>query len=149
MKLKVLLTEEDSQMLKEIAEVKRFPIVRFELRSSKDESLRSIALPNVRITKPDDTMELVRERGDALQRLKNDGCVILDFHPAAVVAADYAVYKESALYAQLCEAAEEGKKRPDFLFDIPWIKKGRAVLTEKGFDTYRSLRIRELHHFGG
>ena len=36
------------------------------------------------------------------------------------------------LFAQLRQMTEEGAKRPDFLFDIPHIKRGAVVLTDAG-----------------
>ena len=77
-------------------------------------------------------MSTVKARGALLKQLSDKGYVLLDFRLQLLVASDYTVYKESAIYAQLCELAESCKNRPDYLFDTPYIKKGRVLLTQKG-----------------
>ena len=54
------------------------------------------------------------------------------YHLPVTLRRDYALYEESGLFAQLRQMAEEGAKRPDFLFDIPHIKRGAVVLTDAG-----------------
>ena len=132
MKAIISLSSDEKSLLKEIGEAKRYPLTRFELRSSKDGELRSTALSNVHLESVNDTMEAVKARGALLQRLSDLGYVLLDFRVQLLVASDYTVYEESAIYAQLCALAESGKSRPDYLFDIPHIKKGRVELTGKG-----------------
>lgn len=126
------LTFEDTELLKEIAKEKRYSIVRFELSSSKEESLRMIALPNVHLKYEDESIEVVKARGAVLQRLKENGYIAIDFRPGIFVVADFEIYPKSELYTQLCELAKKGKSKRDFLFDIPYIKKGRVALTAKG-----------------
>ena len=118
------LSPEERALLESVAAAKRYPVVRFELWSSRDRELRSTALNNVRLEAADEPMETVKARGDKLIRL--------DFGPAVTVASDYAVYGRSAVYALLCGMVEEGKGRPGFLFDTPHIRRGRAVLTARG-----------------
>ena len=127
-----MLTIEETELLGKIAEAKRYALVQFELGSSKDTSLRSIALRNVHIVEEDESMQIVKARGAVLQRLSDEGYIILDFHPAVHVASDYAIYSKSAIYMQLCEMAEEAKTKPGFLYDSPCIRKGSVVLTAKG-----------------
>lgn len=123
---------EDMELLKDIAEQKRYSIVRFELASSKEETLRMIALPNVHLKYENEPIEVVKARGAALRRLQENGVITIDFRPGIFVTADFELYPKSDLYAQLCELAEKAKGRHGYLFDIPLIKKGRVALTEKG-----------------
>lgn len=126
------LNFEDTQLLKEIAKEKRYSIVRFELRSSKEETLQSVALPNVHLKAENESMEVVKARGAALQQLNDQGYISIDFRPGVFVVSDFDIYPKSELYKQLCELTEESKKKKGFLFDIPYIKKGRVELTAKG-----------------
>lgn len=126
------LRPEERELLTTIAGVKRYPLVRLELWSSRERELRSTALNHVRLEHAEEPMAIVKRRGETLARLEQEGLILLDYRPAVTVAADYAVYKESAVYRQLCELVEEGKNRPGFLFDTPHIRRGRAVLTAKG-----------------
>lgn len=67
------MTEKAGNLLQEIARSKRYPVVRFELKSTKDRSLRSTALNHVRIQKADEGIEEIKERGAALQRVGGGG----------------------------------------------------------------------------
>ena len=60
------------------------------------------------------------------------GLVQVTYHLLVTLRRDYALYEESGLFAQLRQMTEEGAKRPDFLFDIPHIKRGAVVLTDAG-----------------
>ncbi len=126
------LSPKERTLLESIAAAKRYPVVRFELRSSRERELCSTALNNVRLEAADEPMETVKTRGETLARLADAGLIRLDFGPAVTVASDYAVYGRSAIYALLCEMVEEGRSRPGFLFDTPHIRRGRAVLTAGG-----------------
>ena len=48
------------------------------------------------------------------------------------VQSDYTIYSTSDIFLLLHQLVEEGKKNPDYLFDIPYIKRGQVMLTEKG-----------------
>ena len=110
----------------------RLPIVRFELRSSKDRELISTALRDVWMTGPDDGMALVKARAAWIAEAAQAGLVQVTYHLPVTLRRDYALYEESGLFAQLRQMTEEGAKRPDFLFDIPHIKRGAVVLTDAG-----------------
>lgn len=126
------LSVSDAALLQDIASVKHYSLVRFELRSSRESSLRSVALPDVHLLSAEDTMDEVKERGAALRRLQEAGLVTLDYRPAVLAASAYAVYARSSLYALFCGMVREGAQKPGFLFDTPYLKKGRAVLTARG-----------------
>ena len=70
------LSPDEKNFIFQIANRIRYPIVRLELRSSKERSLISTALNH--------------------------------------------------------QLVEQGKKNPDYLFDIPYIKRGQVMLTEMG-----------------
>lgn len=126
------LTNREKELLKAIHEVPRFPIARFELRSTKQRELLSFALKHVYLTDPEASMEQVKADSAALEHLSQEKLITLDYALAVTVKKDYDVYFESELYKQFCEMVEEGKKKPGFLFDTPAIRRGVAKLTAKG-----------------
>ena len=84
------------------------------------------------MTGPDDTMETVKARAALIREAEENGLVRADYALPVTARSHYAVYLESRLYADLCQMVEEGKSRPGFLFDIPYIKRGVLTLTAKG-----------------
>ena len=126
------LTQKEKEMLCAIKSAKRFPIARFELRNSKEKSIISTALNNVWLNSPDQSMEEVKENGNILQSLKEKGLINLDYALVVAVSSDYNIYYQSKVFGLLCDLVEEGKTKPDFIFDLPYIKKGMAKLTAKG-----------------
>lgn len=129
------LTEEEKQMLVDIRNAKRFPIVRLELHSSEDEDVVNTALNYVRITDPEDSMEEVKARGAALKSLMEQGLVFIDYTVRVWVSGDYDVYYKSKIYELLCHTVMEGAKRPGAVFNLPYMRKGYATLTIKGEKT--------------
>ena len=71
------LTHREKQTLTELSQATRYPIVRFELHSDAQPELVSIALNHVRIVEENDTMELVKERGEALRHLMELGLSLI------------------------------------------------------------------------
>lgn len=126
------LKTEEKELLLEIAVAKRYPVVNFEMHSSKEFSLRTTVLPDVHLKAAGESMEVIKARGVQLKNLMEAGYISIDYRPAVYVVSDYTVYSQSSVYKQLKEMARESKKKPDYLFDIPHIKKGRAVITDKG-----------------
>lgn len=127
-----MLSNNQLQLLNRIAACKRFPVARLELRSTKDSSLRSVALDNVILSDKNDSMDMVKELGTTLAQLEEMELVQIDFALKVAVSSDYTIFRESDIYAQLCELAEQAKGREGFLFDTPAIKKGLVRLTAKG-----------------
>lgn len=126
------LTEEEKNILIDMRNQKRFPIVRLELHNSEEKDLVSIALNYVRITDPEDSMELVKARGDALKSLMERGLVFIDYTVRVWVSGDYDVYYKSKIYELLCHTVMESAKKPDSLFNLPYMRKGYAQLTARG-----------------
>lgn len=129
------LSEEEQKILTEIRQAKRFPIVRLELHNSDEADLVNIALNYVRITDIEDSMETVKERGEALRGLMEKGLVFIDYTVQVWVSGDYNVYYKSKIYELLCHTVMEGAKRPGAVFNLPYMRKGYAYLTRKGEKT--------------
>ncbi|GEM_PF-627626 len=133
------LTEDEKKILTEIRNEKRYPIVRLEVHSSEEEELVNTALNYVRITDPDDSMELVKARGAALKSLMEQGLVFIDYTVQIWVSGDYDVYYKSKIYELLCHTVMESAKRPGTLFNLPYMRKGYADLTLRGEKTAAML----------
>lgn len=128
----IVCTEEEQVLLRQIVESPRFPIARFELRSSRDRALISTALNHVYLQTEQDTMEQVKKRGTILQSLYDKNFINLDYRIFITVKSDYERYEKSDIFALLSRLVEQGKQQPDYLFDIAYIKRGRAVITDLG-----------------
>ena len=126
------ITTAEESLLREIDGRRRYPVVCFELRSSQEPALRSVALRNVHMETGRETMEEVKTRAALLQSLEEKGYIRLRYGLFVTVASDYAIYPASSLFAMLRELVEEGKQREGFLFDAAGINRGRAELTEAG-----------------
>lgn len=126
------VTKEEMEILQEIKAVRRYPVCRFELRSSQEDELVSTALDTVHLTDENETMESVKARGELLRSLEEKGLIMLVYQLKTFVKSDYQPYHNSAIYHQLQQLVQEGGKREDYLFDYAFVKKGMAVLTVKG-----------------
>lgn len=122
------LTQTEKEILSAVAHARRFPIVRFELRSSQEPELRSIALNHVYITRPEDSMELVKKRSTALESLRKRGLIQISYSLPAYVQSDYQVYYRSQLYELLCHTVMEAQGKEGFLFDLPAMRFGQVFL---------------------
>ena len=100
------LSPDEKNFIFQIANRIRYPIVRLELRSSKERSLISTALNHVHLK--------------------------ISYKVFITVQSDYAIYEVSDIFLLLHQLVEQGKKNPDYLFDIPYIKRGQVMLTEMG-----------------
>lgn len=125
---RILLSKTEKEMMAAITHAKRFPIVRFELRSSQEPELRSIALNHVYITSPEDSMELVKERAAALESLQKKGLIRISYSLPAYVQSDYQIYYRSGLYELLCHTVMEAQGKEGFLFDFPAMRFGQVFL---------------------
>ena len=113
------------EILSAVSHARRFPIVRFELRSSQEPDLRSIALNHVYITRPDDSMELVKERSAALESLRKKGWIKISYSLPAYVQSDYKIYYQSQLYELLCHTVMEAREKKAFCLIFPPCGSGR------------------------
>ena len=133
------LTEGEKNILLDIDREKRYPIVRLELHSSENEEVVSVALNYVRITDPEDSMETVKVRSAALKSLMEKGLVFIDYTVLVWVSGDYDVYYKSKIYELLCHTVMESAKQPGAVFNLPYMRKGYAILTVKGAKTVKQL----------
>lgn len=74
------ITEEEKEVLQQIHAAVRYPVCRFELRSSREEELRSTALDAVHLTDKKEGMELVKHRAELLKSLEEKGLIVLFYH---------------------------------------------------------------------
>lgn len=130
--MNINLSETEKNILLEMQQENRYPIVRLELHNSEQEELVNTALNYVRITDPEDSMELVKSRAAALKNLMEHGYVFIDYTVCVWVSGDYDVYYKSKIYELLCHMVMENAKKPGALFNLPYMRKGYAQLTLKG-----------------
>lgn len=126
------LSAEESELLHQIGRCRRYPVCRFELRSYREEELVSTALDAVHLQNEQETMESIKARAALLLSLEEKGLIVLYYGLKTFVKSDYQCYHNSAVFAELCELAQEGAKREGYLFDHAFVKKGIAVLTIRG-----------------
>ena len=126
------LSPDEKNFIFQIANSIRYPIVRLELRSSKERSLISTALNHVHLETKQDSMEVVKQRASILQSLCEKGFIEISYKVFITVQSDYAIYDGSDIFLSLHQLVEQGKKNLDYLFDIPYIKRGQVMLTEMG-----------------
>lgn len=130
--MKQEITPAQEALLRDIAGRRRYPVVRLELRSSREPALCSVALREVHMETGRETMEEVKARAALLAELAEKGLIRLRYGLFVTVAADYAVYPVSGIFAMLCELVEEGREQEGFLFDTAGITRGAAELTQAG-----------------
>lgn len=122
-------TSAQKEILCSMTQNRRFPLVRFELHRENQPELCSIALNYVFIKDPADSMELVKERGEALRTLMEQGIVYINYTTRTWVHGDYDVYYRSKLYEDLCHSVMESSKNPAAIFNLPYMRKGYASFT--------------------
>lgn len=99
------------------------PVARLLVESSREEDFSSVALAPVYLRAAEEEMSSIRETASLLLELEEKGLLTLDYdYP--LDGYDYTEYKNSAIYAYFCETIEEGKVRPGFLGDIPYLELG-------------------------
>ncbi len=126
------ITEQEKKILEQIKQTRRYPVCRFELRSSKEEDLVSTALDSVHLTDEHESMESVKARAALLKSLEEKGLIVINYSLKTFIKGDYLCYHHSDIYHELEQLVQEGGKREGYLFDYSFVKKGQAVLTVKG-----------------
>lgn len=129
--------------IKEVREVPRYlrrralmPIARFELTSSLDEELLSVALDDVVLLDPEDTMEEVKERAAQIARFREKGLLTTRYDMRVADGDLAALYEDSNLFNELWVLAQQGRGREGFLFDDARVRMGLIVLTAKGRELF-------------
>ena len=92
------LSPDEKNFIFQIANSTRYPIVRLELRSSKDRSLISTALNHVHLETKQDSMKVVKQRASILQSLCEKGFIEISYKVFITVQSDYAIYGGSDIF---------------------------------------------------
>lgn len=128
---KMHISEEETEFLKQLAQIPYLPLARFILKSSKSSHLESVALAPVYLNHKSDSLETVKSMAVVLKSLKEKGLISLDYEEP-LENGNYIEYSNSALYAYFKKTVAQGKENEDFLFDIPFIEFGSIALTYAG-----------------
>lgn len=130
---------QQTQILNLLCQNKHLPIVRFELRSSRDPGLCSYALQYVYLTEQDASMEEVRKTAAVLQDMEEKGLIHCNFRLGVTTKREYEIYEKSDLYQYFGQIVEQSKENPTFLFDTPRLKRGSVTLTKQGREAASQL----------
>ena len=114
----------------------RMPIARFELVSSLDQELLSIALGDVVLLLPEDTMEEVKERAAQIARYREKGLLTTRYDLHYADSGLLELYEDSNLFNELWVLTQQGRSREGFLFDHAQVRMGLIVLTPKGRELF-------------
>ena len=134
------LTADQRALISDIKNRRRYPVVRLELRSSRESELISTALNFVHIEDIHDTMETVKARGNLIREMSQMRLIRVCFHLPVSARSDFQIYYDSDVFAQLRELVKEGENKPEFLFDTAAIKRGVITVTEKGRRAFLSAK---------
>lgn len=126
------LNTQQRELLTKMKNCKRFTIVRLELYNSKQTDLVSTALNALHLEQTQTSLEQAKAVCNLLMEMEQMGLVNLCYTPRITAYSDYEIYEKSSIFAQLCELAKQGAKKPGFLFDAARIRRGVATVTEKG-----------------
>ena len=124
------LSETEIHFLYHLVESHYYPVAQFILKSSKESDFESIALSPVFITDIKDTMEQVKNCGETLKMLEEQGFLTLDFD-IPLNGYSYEQYYNSELFAYFKDTVEKGKEKENFLGDIAIMETGSIAPTDK------------------
>lgn len=127
----IQISEEEIEVLKQLAQTPYLPLTRFILKSSKSDHLESVALAPVFLNDRTDSMETVKRMGTVLKALESKELITLDYEEP-LENGNYDDYINSSLYAYFKETASHAKEQDGFLFDIPSLELGSIGLTSIG-----------------
>jgi hypothetical protein len=127
----ILLSDEETDFLRCLAQTPFLPLAKFVLKSSKSTHLESVALAPVYLNDKDESMESVKKTAAILTSLAEYGLITLDYDEP-LENGNYTVYSSSSLYAFFKETVTEGAKNKNFLFDTTALELGSIALTHRG-----------------
>lgn len=127
----IQISEEEIEVLRQLAQTPYLPLTRFILRSSQSDHLESVALAPVYLKNRTDSMETVKHMGAVLKALESKELITLDYEEP-LENGNYDDYIHSSLYAYFEETASHAKAQDGFLFDIPYLELGSIGLTSIG-----------------
>ena len=95
-----------------------------------------MALNDVVLLDPEDTMEEVKARAAQIARFREKGLLTTryDFHYASSGLPE--LYEDSNLFNELWVLTQQGRNREGFLFDHAQVRMGLIVLTQKGRELF-------------
>lgn len=122
------LDEGQLAFLGQLLEIKYLPVVRFVVKSAKEEDFASVALAPVFIRDLKDSMADVKQAGGFLSQLEQQGMISIDYDMPLDGYA-YNEYRNCELFQFFCETVKEGKDREGFLGDKATLELGSIGLT--------------------
>ena len=93
----------------------RMPIARFELISSREPELVSVALNDVVLLDPEDTMAEVKERAAQIARFRDKGLLTTRYDIRFADGDLEALYEDSALFGELWVLSQQGRGKEGYL----------------------------------
>lgn len=125
------LSDVEASLLRMIGQHGCLPLTRFVLTSTKDDSLHMSALEPVALDHEHESIQTVKQRGQALLSLEEKKLITLDYD-LPYKDYDYAGYQTSLIFEELQKAADEASAKPGYLFDTASIDRGSMALTDMG-----------------
>lgn len=131
-----ILPVEDLSILQQnfllaLYEKRYLPVARFALQNAQNDDVYGIALEPVYLGSPNDTIDRVKEIGEALNALEQGGLLTLDYD-IPLGNYPYDEYEQADLYRYFVETVGEGAQQPGALFDVAALEKGSMALTPEG-----------------
>ena len=109
----------------------RMPIARFELISSREPELVSVALNDVVLLDPEDTMAEVKERAAQIARFREKGLLTTRYDIRFADGDLEALYEDSALFGELWVLSQQGRGKEGYLFVDARVRMGVITLTHR------------------
>lgn len=134
------ISDDEKSFLKVLAQTPFLPVTKFVMKSSKSEHLENIALAPVYLSSENDSLQTVKHIAAILHALEEKNIVSIDYD-IPLENGDYGMYENSDVYTYFVETINEGKLRPEFLFDIPALESGSIALTAYGMYVIESLAL--------
>ncbi len=123
------LSKAEQQFLEHLSLHRFLPVAQFVLKSSKESEFESVALSPVFITELSDSMEQVKNFGNRLKKLEQQGFITLDYD-IPIDGYSYSEYYNSQLFEFFKSTVEEGRGQDRFLGDIATLQAGSIALVE-------------------
>ena len=110
----------------------RLAIGRVVLIRSREPAGGSVALNDVVLLDPEDTMAEVKERAAQIARFREKGLLTTRYDIRFADGDLEALYEDSALFGELWVLSQQGRGKEGYLFDDARVRMGVITLTPKG-----------------
>lgn len=127
------VTDNQAVFLKQLKQFNYLPVAQCVIKSSTEHSFSVVAISPMFIRNPSDSLELVKEAGEFLLKLENQGLIEIDFD-IPLNGYEYLEYKNSEVYKYFSETINDAPKDRGFLGDTPTLELGSMVITKAGED---------------